>query len=92
MCQAKFWIKKIELAEEYQNYILFSVSTRFIRDWITSRYLDQILQIIRLYKKDIIRIELIAYVIPPKSLFSHFLLIKSVDEIVSSPIIIFERL
>ncbi|MDB3997598.1 DUF3501 family protein, partial [Candidatus Pelagibacter sp.] len=28
-----------------------------IRDWITSRYLDQILQIIRLYKKDIIRIE-----------------------------------
>ena len=34
-----------------------SVPTRFIRDWITSRYLDQILQIIRLYKKDIIRIE-----------------------------------
>ena len=30
---------------------------RQIRDWITSRYLDQILQIIKLYKKDIIRIE-----------------------------------
>ena len=37
--------------------LLLSVPTRFIRDWITSRYLDQILQIIKLYKKDIIRIE-----------------------------------
>ena len=49
------WIKKIELVEEFHNYILFSVSTRFIRDWITSRYLDQILQIIKEYKKNIIR-------------------------------------
>ena len=31
------WIKKIELVEEFHNYILFSVSTRFIRDWIVSR-------------------------------------------------------
>jgi chromosomal replication initiator protein len=43
--------------EEFNNYLLLSVPTRFIRDWITSRYLDQILQIIRQYKKDIIRIE-----------------------------------
>ena len=35
------------------NYILLSVSTRFIRDWITSRYLDQILQIVKVYKKDL---------------------------------------
>jgi len=40
------WLKKIELIEEFNNYVLISVSTRFIRDWITSRYLDQILQII----------------------------------------------
>ena len=53
------WIKKIELAEEYQNYILFSVSTRFIRDWIVSRYLDQILQIVKTYNKEIIRIEFV---------------------------------
>ena len=53
------WLKKIELIEEYNNYILFSVSTRFIRDWITSRYLDQILQIIKEYKREIIRIEFI---------------------------------
>ena len=51
------WLKKIELIDEYKNYILISVSTRFIRDWITSRYLDQILQIVKSYKKEIIRIE-----------------------------------
>ncbi len=51
------WLKKISFVEEFNNYLLLSVPTRFIRDWITSRYLDQILQIIRIYKKDIIRIE-----------------------------------
>jgi len=51
------WLKKINFVEEFNNYILLTVPTRFIRDWITSRYLDQILQIIRNYKKDIIRIE-----------------------------------
>ena len=51
------WLKKITFLDEFNNYLLLSVPTRFIRDWITSRYLDQILQIIRLYKKDIIRIE-----------------------------------
>jgi chromosomal replication initiator protein len=52
------WLKKIDFIEELKNYVLLSVSTRFIRDWITSRYLDQILQIIKVYKKDINRIEL----------------------------------
>ena len=51
------WLKKISFIEEHNNYLLLSVPTRFIRDWITSRYLDQILKIIKLYKKDIIRIE-----------------------------------
>jgi chromosomal replication initiator protein len=51
------WLKKISFVDEFKNYLLLSVPTRFIRDWITSRYLDQILQIIRFYKKDIIRIE-----------------------------------
>ena len=51
------WLKKISFIEELNNYILLSVPTRFIRDWITSRYLDQILKIIKNYKKDIIRIE-----------------------------------
>ena len=51
------WLKKIDFVEELNNYVLLSVPTRFIRDWITSRYLDQILNIIRIFKKDIIRIE-----------------------------------
>ena len=51
------WLKKISFIEEFNNYILLTVPTRFIRDWITSRYLDQILQIIKGYKKEIIRIE-----------------------------------
>ena len=53
------WLKKIDFIEEYQNYISLSVSTRFIRDWITSRYLDQILQIVKKFKKEIIRIEFV---------------------------------
>ena len=51
------WLKKIDFLEEFNNYVLLSVPTRFIRDWITSRYLDQILQIIKLQKKEIIRVE-----------------------------------
>ena len=51
------WLKKIDFIEEFNNYILISVSTRFLRDWITSRYLDQILQIIKSHKKEISRIE-----------------------------------
>ncbi len=52
------WLKKIDFVDEFKNYILISVSTRFIRDWITSRYLDQILQIINNYNKQINRIEI----------------------------------
>ena len=51
------WLRKIDFVEEMSNYILLSVSTRFIRDWITSRYLDQILQVVKVYKKDLTRIE-----------------------------------
>ena len=53
------WLKKMELIQEFNNYVMISVSTRFIRDWITSRYLDQILQIIKDFKKSIIRIEFV---------------------------------
>ena len=51
------WLRKISFIDEFNNYILLSVPTRFIRDWITSRYLDQILQTVKSYKKEIIRIE-----------------------------------
>ncbi len=52
------WLRKISFVEEFNSYILLSVTTRFIRDWITSRYLDQILSIVRTYKSEINRIEL----------------------------------
>ncbi len=51
------WLKKINFLEEFNNYILLSVPTRFIRDWITSRYLDQILKIIKNHKKSVVRVE-----------------------------------
>ncbi len=51
------WLKKINFLEEFNNYILLSVPTRFIRDWITSRYLDQIIQIVKIHKKEITRVE-----------------------------------
>ena len=51
------WLKKIVFKEKYTNYILVSVSTRFIRDWIVSRYLDQILGTIKKFNKEIIRVE-----------------------------------
>ena len=52
------WLKKISFVEEFNNYLLLSVPTRFIRDWITSRYLDQILQIVKSHKNEINRIEI----------------------------------
>ena len=51
------WLKKIVFEEKFSNYIIVSVSTRFIRDWIVSRYLDQILGIIKKLNKEIIRVE-----------------------------------
>ncbi len=51
------WLKKIIFEEKFINHILVSVSTRFIRDWIVSRYLDQILGIIKKFNKEIIRVE-----------------------------------
>ena len=51
------WLKKIVFEEKFSNYILVSVSTRFIRDWIVSRYLDQILGTIKKSNKEIIRVE-----------------------------------
>ena len=51
------WLKKIVFEQKFTNHILVSVSTRFIRDWIVSRYLDQILGIIKKFNKEIIRIE-----------------------------------
>ena len=51
------WIKNINLKKEFNHYVILSVPTRFVRDWIVSRYADKILDIIKIYKKSILRIE-----------------------------------
>ena len=51
------WLKNVNLKKEFNHYIILSAPTRFIRDWIVSRYADKILDIIKIFKKSIQRIE-----------------------------------
>ena len=51
------WIKNIYLMREYNHYVILSAPTRFVRDWIVSRYADKVLDVIKTYKKSIQRIE-----------------------------------
>ena len=51
------WLKKMDLVEVKADYLLISVPTRFIRDWITSRYLDNVIQVIKAHNKSFNRIE-----------------------------------
>ncbi len=51
------WLKKMQLIETNSDHLLIAVPTRFIRDWITSRYLDNVIQIIKSHNKNLCRIE-----------------------------------
>ena len=51
------WIKNVNLKKEFNHYVILSAPTRFVRDWIVSRYADKILNIIKTFKKSIQRIE-----------------------------------
>ena len=51
------WIKIIQLKKEFNHYVVLSASTRFVRDWIVSRYADKMLDIIKKFKSSIQRIE-----------------------------------
>ena len=51
------WLKNITLIKEYNDYLVLGVPTRFFRDWIVSRYLDKILELIRNFKLSLNRIE-----------------------------------
>ena len=51
------WIKNINLKKEFNHYVVLTAPTRFVRDWIVSRYADKILDIIKTFKKSIQRIE-----------------------------------
>ena len=62
------WIKKLSLVEELQYYIVLAAPTRFIRDWVVSRYLDQIIEIVKLQNKNISRVD---FIIRPDRLFEN---------------------
>ena len=51
------WIKNIHLKKEFNHYVILSAPTRFVRDWIVSRYADKMLDIIKTFKISIQRIE-----------------------------------
>ena len=51
------WIRNINLKREFNHYVVLSTPTRFMRDWIVSRYADKILDVIKTFKKSIQRIE-----------------------------------
>ena len=44
------WLQKISLVKEYNDYLILGVPTRFFRDWIVSRYLDKILELVKVFK------------------------------------------
>ena len=51
------WLKSITLFKEYNDYLVLGVPTRFFRDWIVSRYLDKILELVKNHKLSLSRIE-----------------------------------
>ena len=53
------WIKNINLKKEFNHYVVLSAPTRFVRDWIVSRYADKVLEIIKVFKQSIERIEFV---------------------------------
>ena len=62
------WIKNINLKKEFNHYVILSAPTRFVRDWVVSRYADKILDIIKDFKKSIQRIEFLIEESDTKSL------------------------
>ena len=61
------WIANIDLKKEFNHYVVLSAPTRFVRDWIVSRYADKILDIIKTFKRSIQRIEFLTEVQEEKS-------------------------
>ncbi len=51
------WLQKISLVKEYNDFLILGVPTRFFRDWIVSRYLDKILEQVKIFKLSLNRIE-----------------------------------
>ena len=52
------WIKNIKIQSQEGDIIFFTVPTRFIRDWITSHYLDKIIFFLNAENSDIKRVKI----------------------------------
>ena len=52
------WIKNISIKNLDNDIIYFTVPTRFIRDWITSHYLDKIIYFLNQENSDIKRVKI----------------------------------
>tara|TARA_B100000029_G_scaffold81604_1_gene72546 strand:+ start:8159 stop:9547 length:1389 start_codon:yes stop_codon:yes gene_type:complete len=78
------WIKNIQLKKEFNHYVVLSAPTRFVRDWIVSRYADKILDIIRGFKKSIQRIEFLIEAGDEKNIKTDFSNRKQVTSIENS--------
>jgi len=78
------WIKNINLKKEFNHYVILSTPTRFVRDWIVSRYADKILDIIKTFKKSIQRIEFLIDETQEKSDKSAFPKINQVTSMENS--------
>ena len=78
------WIKNITLKKEFNHYVILSAPTKFVRDWIVSRYADKILDIIKTFKKSIERIEFLIEENEKKSTKPDFTHLKNVTLIENS--------
>ena len=78
------WIKNITLKKEFNHYVILSAPTKFVRDWIVSRYADKILDIIKTFKKSIERIEFLIEETEKKSIKPGFGHMKNVTLIENS--------
>jgi len=78
------WIKNITLKKEFNHYVILSAPTKFVRDWIVSRYADKILDIIKTFKKSIERIEFLIEETEKKSTKPDFAHMKNVTLIENS--------
>mgnify|MGYP001211326217 CR=1 FL=1 len=51
------WLQNLNLLKEFNDYLILGVPTRFFRDWIVSRYLDKILELLKSHKLSLNRVE-----------------------------------
>ena len=52
------WIKNIKIHSQEDEVLIFTVPTRFIRDWITSHYLDKIIFFLNTENSEIKRVKI----------------------------------